>query len=252
MKHIVSIVAIIALLGFALPNTTRADEVKVAVAANFTPVIKTLQKQFEEKTGHILVASFGPSGGFYAQIKNGAPFDVFLSADAKRPQMLEDEKLAIEGSRFTYAVGKLALWSAKPDFVDEKGDILKKGDFAKLAIADPKTAPYGEAAMQTLDYLKLSDTLAPKIVQGVDISQAYQFVATGNADLGFVAYSQVIAKKDAKGSLWIVPQEYYKPIEQQAVLLEKSKDNKAAHAFLEFLKSNEARETIRSFGYTIQ
>lgn len=233
------------------PGPVRADDVAVAVAANFSPVVKDLQEKFEKKTGHKLVASFGSSGAFYAQIQNGAPFEVLLSADSERPKKLEDEKLAVAGSRFTYAVGKLVLWSPKPDAVDQDGAVLKQGKFAKLAIADPKTAPYGAAAQETLKNLKLWDGLTSKTVQGVDIAQAYQFVASGNADLGFVAYSQILVKGEPQGSFWQVPATLYAPIEQQAVLLTKGKDSAAAKAFLDYLKSDEARAVILAFGYQV-
>lgn len=230
---------------------SRADDVTVAVAANFSPVIQELQERFEKKTGHKIVASFGSSGAFYAQIRNGAPFEVFLSADSERPKKLEEEKLAVAGSRFTYAIGKLVLWSPKPGVVDKEGAVLSQGKFKKLAIADPKIAPYGAAAKEALQSLKLWDGLTSKTVQGVDIAQAYQFVASDNAELGLVAYSQILVKGEAQGSFWTVPAESYTPIRQEAVLLTKGKDSKAAQAFLEYLKSEEAQAAIQSFGYEL-
>lgn len=243
-----SIVAMLVLV----PAWARAGEVKVAVAANFSPVVKELKQKFEERTGHQLVASFGSSGAFYAQIGNGAPFDVFLSADSERPKKLEAEKLAVPGSRFTYATGKLVLWSPKTGVVDSSGAVLRQGGFKKLALADPKTAPYGAAARETLQSLKLLESLTPKFVQGVDIGQAFQFVSSGNAELGFVAYSQILVKGRAQGSYWLVPQKLYTPIGQQAVLLLKGQDNKAAQAFLDFLKGKEARAVIQAFGYEVK
>ncbi|MED5612160.1 molybdate ABC transporter substrate-binding protein, partial [Pseudomonas sp. JH-2] len=198
-----------------------ADEVQVAVAANFTAPIQAIAKDFEKDTGHKLVASFGATGQFYAQIRNGAPFEVFLAADDTTPAKLEQEKATVPGSRFTYAIGKLALWSAKDGYVDAKGAVLKQGGFQHLSIANPKTAPYGLAATQVLDKLGLKDKLAGKLVEGQNIGQAYQFVSSGNAELGFVALSQIY--KDGKvtgGSAWIVPADLYEPIRQDAVILE--------------------------------
>lgn len=251
MKMIRFFTIIMALVLLA-PAWAGADEVKIAVAANFSPVVKELQKKFEAKTGHKLVASFGSSGAFYTQIRNGAPFEVFLSADSDRPKKLEEEKLAVVGSRFTYAVGKLVLWSPKPGVVDSSGTVLSNGNFKKLAIADPQTAPYGAAARAALRQLKLWDALTPKLVQGVDIGQAYQFVASGNAELGLIAWSQVLVQGKPRGSYWLVPATRYPPIEQQAVLLVRGKDGKAARAFLDYLKSKEGRAAIESFGYDVK
>ena len=227
-----------------------ADEVQVAVAANFTAPVQAIAKDFEKATGHKVVASFGATGQFYTQIKNGAPFQVFLAADDETPAKLEKENEIVAGSRFTYAIGSLALWSARAGYVDDKGEVLKKGDFAHLSIANPKAAPYGLAATQTLDKLGLADVLKPKMVEGQNITQAYQFVATGNAELGFVALSQIY--KDGKitsGSAWIVPSSLYQPIRQDAVILNKGKDNAAAKAFVEYLKGARAAEVIKSYGY---
>ena len=230
-----------------------AAEVQVAVAANFTAPAQQIAGEFERKTGHKAVLSFGATGKFYAQISNGAPFEVFLAADDTTPARLDKEGGTVAGSRFTYAVGTLVLWSAKADFVDGKGEVLKGGKFNKLSVANPKTAPYGAAAIETLTRLKLLAAVQPKFVQGENISQTLQFVHTGNADLGFVALSQVF--KDGKlssGSAWIVPGEMHEPIYQDAVILAKGKDNPAAAAFLEFLKSPYAHAVIKSYGYALR
>lgn len=229
-----------------------ADEVQVAVAANFSAPIKLIAASFEKDTGHKAVIATGSTGAFYAQIRNGAPFEVFLSADDETPAKLEAEGKAVAGSRFTYAVGKLMLWSAKPGFVDAKGEVLKKGEFAHLSLANPKTAPYGSAAVETLKKLGVFDSLQSKIVQGENISQAQQFIATGNAELGFVALSQVW--KDGKltsGSGWLVPADFYAPIKQDAVILANGKGKAAAEALIKYLKGDKARAVIKSFGYEI-
>ncbi|WP_080482313.1 molybdate ABC transporter substrate-binding protein [Pseudomonas syringae] len=229
-----------------------ADEVQVAVAANFTAPIQAIAKDFEHDTGHKLVASFGATGQFYTQIKNGAPFEVFLSADDTTPAKLEQEGESVKGSRFTYAVGTLALWSAKEGYVDNKGEVLKGNKFEHLSIANPKVAPYGLAATQVLDKLGLTDATKPKIVEGQSITQAYQFVSTGNAEVGFVALSQIF--KDGKltsGSAWIVPADLHDPIKQDAVILNKGKDNAAAKALIEYLKGPKAAAVIKSFGYQL-
>lgn len=227
-----------------------AGDVQVAVAANFTAPMKIIAADFERDTGHKAVLSFGATGKFYAQITNGAPFEVFLSADAETPRKLEQDGAAIKGSRFTYATGRLALWSARPGLVDGQGDVLRKGGFAKLAIAAPKLAPYGAAAVETMAKLGLSAALQPKLVTGESIGQAFSFVATGNADLGFMALSQVVDNgKLTSGSAWIVPETLHSPIRQDAVLLNKGKDNQAAIALVAFLKTDRAKSVIRSFGY---
>lgn len=229
-----------------------ADEVQVAVAANFTAPIKEIATAFEKETGHKIVASFGPTGGFYTQIKNGAPFEVFLSADDTTPAKLVEEGDAVKASRFTYAIGKLVLWSPKADYVDAKGEVLKKNTFQHLAIANPKTAPYGTAAVQVLEKLKLFESVKPKLVEGSNITQAHQFVATGNAELGFVALSQVY--KDGKlteGSSWIVPANLYEPIRQDAVILNKGKESAAAKALVQYLKGPKAAAVIKSYGYDL-
>ncbi|MCF5466366.1 molybdate ABC transporter substrate-binding protein [Pseudomonas syringae] len=229
-----------------------ADEVQVAVAANFTAPIQAIAKDFEKDTGHTLVAAFGATGQIYTQIKNGAPFEVFLSADDTTPAKLEQEGDTVKGSRFTYAIGTLALWSAKEGYVDSKGDVLKANQYQHLSIANPKTAPYGLAATQVLSKLGLTEATKAKIVEGQSITQAYQFVSTGNAELGFVALSQVY--KDGKltsGSAWIVPDSLHDPIKQDAVILTKGKDNAAAKALVEYLKGPKAAAIIKSFGYQL-
>ena len=224
-----------------------AAEVPVAVAANFTEPAKEIAAAFEAKTHDHVALSFGSSGQFYAQIAHGAPFEVFLSADADRPAQAEKEGFALPGARFTYAIGKLVLFSKTAGLVDGKGAVLKSDKFQKLAIADPATAPYGAAAVQTMTRLGVYDALKPKLVQGVSINQAYQFTETGAAELGFVALSQVI--NEAGGSRWLVPEADHAPIEQQAVLLKTGRDAPAAKAFLAFLKGPEARKVILKFGY---
>ncbi|OYW26326.1 MAG: molybdate ABC transporter substrate-binding protein [Caulobacter sp. 12-67-6] len=226
-----------------------AAETRVAVAANFTEPAKALAKRFEARTGHKLILSFGSSGQFYTQIANGAPYEVFLSADAERPVKAEAEGLAVAGTRFTYATGRLVLWSQTPGLVDGQGAVLSSGRFEKLAIAEPKSAPYGQAAVETMTRLKVHDALKPRIVQGASITQAFQYVRTGAAELGFVALSQVINEKG--GSRWIVQAAWHTPIDQQAVLLKTGAGNPAARAFLAYLKSAEARAIIQRYGYEV-
>ncbi len=232
------------------PAAALADDVQVAVAANFTAPMKLIAADFEKDTGHKAVLTFGATGKFYAQITNGAPFEVFLAADDETPAKLEKEGAAVNGSRFTYATGKLVLWSAQPGVVDVRGEILKKGDFKKIAIAAPKLAPYGAAAVETMNKLGLQAVLEPKLVQGESIGQTFSFVSTGNAELGFIALSQVYeGGKIRSGSAWIVPGSLHSPIRQDAVLLAKAKDSKAAVQLMAFLKTEKARAVIRSFGY---
>ncbi len=232
--------------------TVQADEVQVAVAANFTAPMQKIAAEFEKDTGHKALLAFGATGKLYAQIKNGAPFQVFLAADDKTPAKLEAEGDTVPGSRFTYAIGTLVLWSAKPGFVDEQGEVLKKGAFRHLAIANPKTAPYGAAAVATLTQLGLLDALQPKLVTGENISQAYQFVVTENAELGFIALSQVMADGQMiGGSAWIVPSNLHDPIRQDAAILAKGKDQPAARALVEYLKGDKAAAIIKSYGYAL-
>lgn len=239
----------LALLGC---GAAQAAEVQVAVAANFTAPMQKIAAEFNKDTGHKAVLAFGATGKFYAQIVNGAPFELLLAADDETPARLEREGRTVPGSRFTYATGKLALWSARPGYVDAGGKVLASGSYAHLAIANPKTAPYGLAATETLDKLGLSAGVQGKLVQGENIAQAHQFVSTGNAELGFVALSQVW--KDGKfsaGSGWTVPASLHAPIRQDAVVLAKGAGNEAARALAGYLKSDKARDIIRSFGYEL-
>jgi molybdate transport system substrate-binding protein len=226
-----------------------AAQVKVAVAANFTGPAREIAARFKARTGHEASLSFGSSGQFYAQIANGAPFEVFLSADRERAERAEAEGLGVAGSRFTYAVGRLVLYSKTRGLVDGKGAVLKGGRFEKLAIADPKTAPYGVAALETMKALGLDAQLRPRLVQGTSITQAYQFVDTGAAELGFVALSQLAGVKG--GSRWTVPANLHTPIDQQAVLLKTGANSHAARAFLTFLRGAEAKAIIRRYGYEV-
>jgi molybdate transport system substrate-binding protein len=239
--------AALVLLAFA-PEGASAGTTNVAVAANFTDAAKEIAAAFKTKTGHEAVLSFGASGQFYTQIKQSAPFQIFLSADNERPKQLSDEGLGVKESVFTYAIGKLVLWSK--DAATVKGaDTLKANAFTKLSIANPTAAPYGTAAVETLKALKIYETVEPKIVMGNSIAQAYQFIDTGNAELGFVALSQVAGKSD--GSRWLVPQELYTPIRQDAVLLKSGATNDAATAFMAFLKGPESKAIIEKYGYAM-
>jgi molybdate transport system substrate-binding protein len=243
----------LALFGAVLALTATpalAADTQVAVAANFTEPAKAIAVAFKARTGHTATLSFGASGQFYTQIAHGAPYEVFLSADAERPLKAEQEGLSVPGARFTYAVGRLVLYSKTPGLVDPKGAVLGSGKFEKLAIADPSAAPYGEAAVETMRKLKVYDALAPKIVKGASIAQAYQYVATGNAELGFVALSQVI--DEPGGSRWLVPAADHAPIQQQAVLLRTGEKNPAARAFMTFLKSPAAVAIIKRYGYAVR
>jgi molybdate transport system substrate-binding protein len=232
--------------------TGHAAEVQVAVAANFTAPMQKITAEFEKDTGHKALLAFGATGKFYAQIKNGAPFAVFLAADEKTPATLEIEGDAVPGSRFTYAIGTLVLWSAQPGMVDNQGAVLKKGEFQHLAIANPKTATYGAAAIKVLTQLGLLDAIQPKLVTGENISQTYQFIMTGNAELGFVALSQVMLDgKLTSGSAWIVPTSLHEPIRQDAVILTKGQDQPAAKALVDYLKSKKATAIIQSYGYAL-
>ena len=235
-------------------SSTQADTavVRVAVAANFASPMKLLADQFEKETGNQVLLSVGATAKLYAQIRSGAPFDIFLAADEATPERLERENVIVSGSRFTYATGRLVLWSAQANGVDAKGDVLKSGNFRYLAIAAPKLAPYGAAAMQTINQLGLGERLKPKLVQGESIGQTYSFVASGNAELGFVALSQVYENGQIqRGSGWVVPDSLHTPLRQDAVLLAQASGNPAAKAFLAFLKTNNAKTVIRSFGYAI-
>ena len=228
-----------------------AADVSVAVAANFTAPMQKIAQAFEQDTGHKAVLSFGSTGKLYAQIVNGAPFQILLSADDATPMKLEQQGLGLPGSRFTYATGRLALWSAKPGFVDDAGTVIQKGAFERLAIANPKLAPYGAAAMEVLTKMGALPAVEPKLVMGENIAQTYQFIASSNAQLGFVALSQVYTDgKIAQGSAWVVPADMHTPLRQDAIALVTGKDNPAATALLTYLKGDKARAVIRSYGYT--
>lgn len=248
---LVRLVTLLPLLILALAaRGVFAAEVQVAVAANFSAPMQRIAADFEQATGHQAKLAFGSTGKFYAQIRHGAPFDVLLAADDETPAKLEKEGMAVAGSRFTYSIGRLALWSAKPGYVDNKGEVLKQGAFKHLAIASPKLAPYGAAAVETLNRLGLQAALQPKFVQGENIAQTFQFVSTGNAELGFVALSQVIeGGKLKRGSAWIVPPGLHAPIRQDAVVLARGRDNPAALALMKYLKQDQARAIIKAYGY---
>jgi molybdate transport system substrate-binding protein len=241
--------ALLALAFGGLASAAFAAETQVAVAANFTEPAKEIAQAFTTATGHKAILSFGSSGQFYAQITHGAPYEVFLSADAERPTKAEQDGLGVPNTRFTYAIGRLVLYSKTPGLA-EGGAVLKSGGFAKLAIADPAAAPYGAAAVQTLEKLGVYSSVKPKIVTGSSIAQAYQFVATGAADLGFVALSQVVG--ETGGSRWLVPQANHAPIDQQAILLVTGQNNPAAKAFMAFLKGPQAAAIIKRYGYEVR
>ncbi len=229
-----------------------AEVVDVAVASNFTAAMKDIVAEFEKTSDHQVRLSFGSSGKFFAQIVNGAPFQVFFSADQSKPAALEKAGLVVQESRMTYAVGALALWSSKPGFVDDYATRLKNGDFNKLALANPKLAPYGIAAMEVLEHLTLKHATEKKWVLGENIAQTYQFVSTGNADMGFVALSQIIDRGHFRqGSSWVIPAELYTPIRQDAVLLQRGKNSRAAQALLRFVRSEKVKAIIESYGYGI-
>lgn len=249
MKNFTRIFLTFAALSAGLSH---ADEVSVAVAANFTAPMQKIAAAFAQDTGHKAVLAFGSTGKFYAQIKNGAPFQMLLAADDGTPARLEKENFAVAGTRFTYATGRLVLWSAQPSLVDDKGEVLRNGRFQHIAVADPKLAPYGAAAAETLSKLDLLQSLQPRIVQGENIAQAYQFVATGNAELGFVALSQVMSDgRITQGSAWVVPTNLHAPLRQDAIVLSSGKDNPAATALAAYLQSEKARAIIRSYGYEL-
>ncbi|WP_040263324.1 molybdate ABC transporter substrate-binding protein [Pseudomonas massiliensis] len=242
---------LITLVGL-MAGQARADNVQVAVAANFTAPLQAIATAFEQDTGHHVIASPGATGQLYAQINNGAPYQVFLSADDSTPARLESDGKVVEHSRFTYAIGKLALWSAQPGYVDAQGKVLTQGNYHHLALANPKTAPYGLAATEVLEHMGLTGATASKRVEGQNITQAFQFVQTGNAELGFVALSQV--SRDGKltgGSAWIVPDSLYSPIRQDAVVLDPGAGQAAVEAFMNYLRGPKAAAIIRSYGYAL-
>lgn len=237
-------------LSCGVSSVAKADQVLVAVAANFATPLQEICDAFAKDTQHKAVITSGATGKLYAQVQNGAPFELMVSADSKTPTKMVEEKLAVAGTQFTYAVGKLVLWSAEAGKVDQDGKILESGAFKHLAIANPKTAPYGQAAMEVLKLHQLDTKLQPKIVQGESIAQTKMFVDSGNAELGFVALSQVYKDgKIAKGSAWLVPADSYQPIYQDAVLLNKGLKNPAAQALLDYLKSAKAKAIIERYGY---
>ncbi len=223
------------------------EQVHVAVASNFTDAIRDISRRFEVRTGHRVILSFGSTGKHYAQIKNGAPFEAFFAADVARPELLEADGTAVAGSRFTYAFGRLVLWSPHLDLVDSRGDVLRNGRFDHVALANPRLAPYGQAAREAMEALGVWEDLQEKIVRGENIGQTYRFIQSGGAELGFVAYSQLHRPgQPAVGSYWEVPSSLCTPIEQQAVLL---KESAVARAFLAFVREDEAKRIIRSYGY---
>lgn len=228
-----------------------ADQVLVAVSANFIPPFREIATEFEKATGHAVRVAAGSSGNFHSQIKNGAPFEVFLSADTERPKLLEDEGLGVKDSRFTYAIGRLVLWSPNPDLI--KGEeTLRSRNYKRLAIANPKTAPYGVAAMQAMQKLELWDSLQPHIVMGESLGQTMGFIESGNAQLGFVALSQVLDPKiKGQGSRWVVPTNLHEPIKQDVILLTKGNENVAAKALMEFLGSPKSKTIIERYGYEL-
>jgi molybdate transport system substrate-binding protein len=238
-------------LQFVLLISIQAAEVTVAVASNFSLPMRKIAAQFEVESGHKVRLSFGSTGALYAQIKNGGPFHLLIAADQEAPARLEKEGFGIAGTRFTYAQGRLVLWSRQAGLVDKEGEILTTGQFQKLALANPKLAPYGLAAMETLRSLSLTKQLKPKLVQGENISQAYQFVETENAQIGFVAMSQVFSEGQLlKGSAWILPPQLYSPIQQDAILLLAGQKNSAAIALMRYLKTDRAKSVMSTYGYS--
>lgn len=236
-------------LGWAV--SVQAADVSVAVAANFTAPMQQIAAHFEQDTGYKASLAFGSTGRFYAQITHGAPFDVLLAADDETPARLERDGQVVAGSRFTYAIGQLVLWSRQPQRVDAQGDVLRRGSFDKIALADPKLAPYGAAAVEVMRHWGVLETLRPRFVQADNIAQAHQFVATQNATLGFVAKSQVYAHgRLTEGSAWVVPSHLYTPIRQDAALLSRGQANPAAMALLWYLQGERARTVMRAYGYT--
>ncbi|WP_018700542.1 molybdate ABC transporter substrate-binding protein [Amorphus coralli] len=244
----IALAAAVLVAGILQADPAVAGQARVAVASNFTDAARRIAAAFEAQGDHTVTLSFGSTGQIFTQIAQGAPFDAFLAADQTRPERAVAEGLAVAGSRFTYASGRLALYSADPGLVTGE-TTLARGTFDKLAIANPETAPYGAAAIETMEALGVLDAIRPKLVRGANIAQTYQFVATGNAELGFVALSQIAASEG--GSRWIVPETLHAPIAQDAVLLSEAADRQAAIAFLAFLKGPDARAIIAGFGYGV-
>jgi molybdate transport system substrate-binding protein len=235
-----------------LPPAALAADVTVAVAANFSVPMARIAERFTAATGHRVRVSVGSTGRLYSQIVAGAPFELLLAADDERPARLVAEGRARPENRFTYAIGQLVLWSPQPGLVDDQGAVLGQGQFRHLALANPKLAPYGAAAMAVLEARGLAQRLAPRLVMGDSIAQAYQFVATGNAELGFVAWSQLaVPGQTVAGSWWWVPTDLYPPIRQDVVLLSGAEAKPAAVQLLQFLRSDEVRALIADFGYTL-
>jgi len=247
MKSVLHRQVLLASLLLLAPGLLCAEEIRVATASNFRQAMAELAGQFEQASGHRVTPIFGSTGKHFAQIVNGAPFDAFFAADAKRPEQLEEQGLTIPDSRFTYGIGRLVLWSPDAELVDPRGEVLKHQGFNRLAIANPRLAPYGLAARQTLENLGLWQNLAARLVRGENVAQAFLFVRSGNAELGLVAWSQVKTEGDPpKGSFWQVPEAMYAPIDQQAVLL---KDNQATRSFMAFIRSAKAAKIIHKHGY---
>ncbi|MES9992818.1 MAG: molybdate ABC transporter substrate-binding protein [Candidatus Thiodiazotropha sp.] len=233
-------------------SPVKAEQVMIAVAANFIDASREIARLFEQTTGHTTKISYGSTGKLYSQIEHGAPFELFLAADNQRPARAEEKGLAVPGSRFIYAKGRLVLWSVKPERFGNPEQYLKRGAFNHLALANPKTAPYGLAATQVINRLGLQQQLTPKLVRGESIAQTFQFVATGNAEAGFVALAQIREWEGEAGTLWEIPADYYDPIDQGAVLLKKGEANPAAIAYLQFLRGDTARQVIARYGYGVE
>jgi molybdate transport system substrate-binding protein len=251
MRHLFLHASALLLIAISVTDL-HAAEAQIAVAANFAEPIKAIASVLQKTTGHTIKVTLGATGNLYAQIKNGAPFDVLLAADTNTPEKLEKESMAQPGSRFTYATGKLVLWSADAKRVDAKGEVLKSANLGKVSYANPKTAPYGAATMKVLDSLGLTAAITPKLVQGESIGQTFAFAATGNADVGFLAMSQVLEGGKLKsGSMWVIPQTLYAPICQDAIVLQRGTDNEAAKALMQLLKSPNIKDLIRSYGYEL-
>lgn len=245
---------LLALLAWSLPVGARAGEATIAVATNFREAADALAPAFERRYGHTVRFAAGSTGKLYAQIRNGAPFDVFLAADQRRAAKLGDDGDAVPGSRFTYAIGLLTLWSADPAlFRDAGADVLVTARVRHVAIANPRLAPYGGAAREAMTSLGLWDRVQDKVVVGQNVGEAFAMVATRNAEAGFVALSSVLSPRNrATGSRWDVPADLYEPVRQDAVLLRRGSANPAARAFLEFLQSDAARRIIRGYGYRFE
>ena len=244
---------LMAAAALALPPAAWPASTSIAVAANFAAPMRSLVQSFEKNTGHKVVVALGATGQLYAQIKNGAPFDVLLAADDETPKKLESEGLAVSGSRASYAIGRLVLWSKRGELIDAKGEFLSTGRFDRIAIANPKLSPYGLAAVEVIEKLGLTQAIKPKAIEASNITQAHQFVASGNAEIGFVALAQVAeGGKIKSGSGWIIPESLHSPIQQDLVLLQRGKTNPAAQQLIEFLRSENAKAVIRSYGYALR